>query len=227
MRFGKLDPRCRLLAVLAAAVLIVTTPAREGQRFYYYAFLIVTLCVVSGAPLMRVLRRSLAAAPFLVVAAGMLVVREGWTEEAARTAASVVLKGWFVAWMLALFAATTTLAELLWAMQRLGAPESFGMMLALMSRYIGLFTEEYRRMARARESRTARPLGRRVWAVHSRQLGALVLRAWDRAERIHAAMVSRGFERSWPVRAKYSFAGGDAVALAVVIAAFGAARLAG
>jgi hypothetical protein len=67
-----------------------------------------------------------------------------------------------------------------------------------MYRYTSLLSEEHARLERARESRTVRPLGRQIFAVYGRQLAMLIVRSWDRADRVHAAMLSRGFDGGWP-----------------------------
>jgi len=199
-----IDPRARLIAVLLATIAVTTTPAGNWMPFAAYFGLI----LLSGVPLPFLLRRALAAAPFILLASGMLLLRESWT-----IAAAVAVKAGMAVALLALLSATTTLPELIWALRKLHVPESFHLMLTLMSRYIGLLSEEYKRLDRARESRTARPLGRAAYKIHARQLGTLLLRSWDRAERIHTAMVSRGFEKSWPVRRTFRFAVRDAVFL--------------
>jgi cobalt/nickel transport system permease protein len=213
------------LVVVAAAVMIVSTPANELVRFLAYAGLILLLWGFSGVSGWQLLRRSMVALPVLFLAAGMLLLRGSGYQDAIPAAISIVAKGWCAAWLLALLGATTSTAELTWALRKLGVPDAFGMILALMGRYTILFSEEYNRMARARESRTARPLGRWFWAIHSRQFGTLLLRALDRAERIHSAMAARGFEGRWPVRRTYSLGLRDVTFAVLAAAGFSAARM--
>lgn len=205
--------------------MIVSTPADELSRFLAYSGLILVLWVFSEVSGWRLIRRSMVALPVLLLAAGMLLLRGSGSQEAIRAAVTVVAKGWCAAWLLALLGATTSTAELTWALRKLGVPDAFGMILALMGRYTILFSQEYSRMARARESRTARPLGRWFWAIHSRQFGTLLLRALDRAERIHSAMAARGFEGQWPVRRTYSLGLRDMAFAALTAAGFSAARI--
>ena len=113
-------------------------------------------------------------------------------------AASVALKGYTAALLLAFLTATTALSELLWALRRLQAPESLNVILGMMYRYTNLLSEEYARLERARDSRTVGPLGGRRYAIYGRQLATLVVRSWDRADRVHAAMLSRGYDGGWP-----------------------------
>lgn len=214
------DPRCRLIAVMAATLLVVTTPAGALGPFAAYALLLAAWCWFALVPPGFVIRRSLAASPFLLLAGAALWLREGGSPEVQQAALKVVLSGWLAAALLALLSAWVRLPELLWALRKLHAPDSFCTILTLMTRYIRLVSEEYSRLSRARESRTSRP----TRAIHVRQIGALILRTWDRAERVHAAMVSRGFEGHWPVTQSFRFASADAMILLVVVMAFSAAR---
>jgi cobalt/nickel transport system permease protein len=70
-----------------------------------------------------------------------------------------------------------------------------------------------RRMRIARESRGFEARGIRHWGVLARSAGALFIRSYERGERVHLAMVSRGYAGSMPVidevtasRAQWSYA---------------------
>jgi cobalt/nickel transport system permease protein len=201
--FNCLDPRARLLTVFAAILIVTSTPLGVLWPFAPYFALSLLLISMSSASGHYVLWRCLVASPFILLAAGLLAFQAGLTAGGRpiglEAAISVALKGYTAALLLAFLTATTPLSELLWALRRLKAPESLNMILALMYRYVGLLTDEHARLERARESRTVRPLGKLRFHVYGRQLGSLVLRSWDRADRIHAAMVSRGYNGFWPL----------------------------
>lgn len=189
------DPRCRLLVSLAAAATIASTPPFAPLRYLAYAALLAPFTVLPGPMLARAARRCLRALPFLLLASAFLLLRDRQSSPAAW---AVLCNGVLIAWTLSALSATTTMPEVLGALRQLRAPSVFTQVLALMIRYIGLFREEHQRMDRARESRTARPLGLRGWTIRARQFGELILRAHDRAHRIHLAMAARGFNGAWP-----------------------------
>lgn len=218
---GRLDPRVRLLLVVAAIGIVSSTPRGELAPFPWYGALAVGLALASRASGFYLLWRTMAASVFILLAAGLLA----W-EAGIPAGASVALKGYTAAWLLALLTAVTPLPELLWALRKLGAPEPLNLILGMMYRYTSLLGEEYARMERARESRTVRPLGRRRFGVYGRQLGALVIRSWDRAERIHAAMLSRGFRGAWPETKPHRLKAFDYAFGAAAAGLFLAARLA-
>ena len=57
---------------------------------------------------------------------------------------------------------------------------------------------EMSRMKVARESRGFTATGLRAWPVLSKSLGALFLRSYERGERVHLAMLSRGYDGKLP-----------------------------
>ena len=63
-----------------------------------------------------------------------------------------------------------------------------------MDRYIYVLTDELDRMRKARTARTFRGSGRLDYAILTSLLGVLLLRAWERGDRVHAAMAARGWD---------------------------------
>ena len=93
-----------------------------------------------------------------------------------------------------LLAATTDPRDLLVGLERLRVPVQLVQIMGFMVRYLDVVTDELRRMRTARESRgfTARnPLH---WPVIGRSAGALFIRSFERGERVHLAMISRGYD---------------------------------
>ena len=77
------------------------------------------------------------------------------------------------------------------ALERMGMPKALAVQLLFLYRYLIVLGEESLRMTTARESRGGgRKLSIRLYGV---LVGRLLLRTWDRAERIHLAMLARGF----------------------------------
>ena len=87
------------------------------------------------------------------------------------------------------FAVTTRPADLVLALQRLHAPDLVVTVLSFMVRYLGVVTDELRRMRVARESRAFTGRGPRAWPVLAAGSGALFVRSYERGERVHLAML--------------------------------------
>jgi cobalt/nickel transport system permease protein len=98
-----------------------------------------------------------------------------------------------------LLASTTELRELLLGLQRLKLPPLLVQIASFMIRYGDVITDEMRRMRIARESRGFEVRGVRQWGVLAKSAGALFIRSYERGERVHLAMVSRGYAGSMPV----------------------------
>ena len=89
----------------------------------------------------------------------------------------------------------TPFRTLLVAMRRLGMPRVLVATLQFMYRYLFVLTDELDRMAQARRSRTFRRSGGRLdWGLLTGLIGLLFLRAFERGERVHAAMLARGWD---------------------------------
>jgi cobalt/nickel transport system permease protein len=95
-------------------------------------------------------------------------------------------------------AATTEPRDILSGLDRLHFPHQLVEIMGFMVRYVDVVTDEMRRMRIARESRgfTARDV--RHWPVLARSAGALFIRSYERGERVHLAMLSRGYTGRMP-----------------------------
>jgi cobalt/nickel transport system permease protein len=98
-----------------------------------------------------------------------------------------------------LLAATTELRDLLLGLQRLRMPPLLVQIASFMLRYGDVIADELARMRIARESRGFRARGPRAWGVLARTAGALFIRTYERGERVHLAMMSRGYTGAMPV----------------------------
>jgi len=87
--------------------------------------------------------------------------------------------------------------ELLSTLRRWRCPLVLIAMLGFMYRYTFILWDELRRLRNARD---ARAFGGnswwRSWSINSQMIGLLLLRAMERAERTHRAMLSRGWDGS-------------------------------
>ena len=231
MIWPRLDPRARLLSILVAAIVIASTPRGHLPPFaFYFPLIIAGILLLSRASWRYLIARCVASSPFILMASLLLLFQYDLTADGRPAgilpAASVAGKGCAAALLLAFLTESTPLAQILWAMRKLGSPESLNLILSMMYRYASLLEEEWTRLERARNSRTARPLGfTQMFAVYGRQLGILLVRSWERADRVHAAMLARGFNGSWPMSKPVTFAWFDGLFLVCATGAFAAARL--
>lgn len=123
----------------------------------------------------------------------------GLSESGLRGAATILAKASLGVVASVLLATTTQIRDLLHGLERLHLPHQLVLIASFMIRYVDVLQDEMSRMRIARESRGFQARGLRAWPVLGRSLGALFLRSYERGERVHLAMRSRGFWGRMPV----------------------------
>lgn len=216
-----MHPAAKLGAFLVCAILVATTPGWRPAALAVYAGLSALLLVVFDAPVRIVLKRVLAASPIVILTGVMRAYHAG----DAQAGVAMVSKAGIVILMFAILTTTTPAQDLLAAMRRLGMPAAAGSVLALMERYVRLLGEELGRMHRARASRTTRAMGAAARFRSEGQLtGALLLRGWNRSDRVYQAMLARGFTGDWPRASRRSLRVSEVAAILLMTCGYALAR---
>jgi cobalt/nickel transport system permease protein len=113
-------------------------------------------------------------------------------------AGALLMKGTLGVLAALTLAATTEPADLLRGLQRLRLPDVLVQIMGFMIRYLEVVTSEMGRMLVAMRSRGCDPRSPRHWPALARSLGALFVRSYERGERVHLAMLSRGYTGTLP-----------------------------
>ena len=197
----------KVLALIGFMLLVVATPGDWLPAFAGYLAVLVAVVAVSRVPATYLLRRMVVEVPFVVFALLMPFIATGPRVDVLGVAVSQ--PGLAAAWALLVkgtlgvlasltLAATTEPRDLLAGLERLRVPNLLVQIMGFMVRYLDVVTDEMRRMRVARESRgfTARDV--RHWPVIARSAGALFIRSYERGERVHLAMLSRGYTGTMP-----------------------------
>ncbi len=163
--------------------------------------------LLGGLPLTRLLRRSLLALPFGLAALPLLFTIPGAALFAllpgALRFAALLIKAWLSVQAAALLTLTTPFPQILSALRGLRLPRLLVALIALLGRYLFVLSETAVLLLRAREARssvdptgTHRPGGSLVWRarVTGGMAGSLLLRSFERAERVYAAMLACGYD---------------------------------
>ncbi|PPE70093.1 cobalt ECF transporter T component CbiQ [Caldimonas thermodepolymerans] len=229
----RLDPRVRLLALLAASLWTARAP---GVPALAGACALAALLALAAPLERRRLRRAaLALNGFLLVAAVTLPFSVagaplwqlgGWSAsaEGVQRAAVVVLTGNTLMLLFAALVAPVEPATLAHALLHLKVPDKLVRLLMFALRYVGVLHETRLRLARAMRARGHRPrLDRHTLRSAGYLVAALVGHSVERARRIEMAMRCRGWQGKFPVlhhfRAGWrdaAFAAGFAAALALL-----------
>ncbi len=207
-----LEPRTKLIAFTALIVAVLCIPMSSGSLFIAYFFATAILMGISQVPLNYILGRILVILPFIVLASLAVPWRgyQGLWVLFVRAILCLIL--------LILLTNTTRFVELLRGLRKLGCPQILVMNLSFLYRYLFVLTEEAMRMKQARDCRrVGRAPFREEIKLLSSMLGALLMRSFERAERMHSAMLSRGYAGDFPVVSPKRFSWHDLVFISVVV----------
>ena len=197
----RLDTRVKLLAAFGFILTVVSFDRYELSGLLPFFFVPLAVCAMAGLPTWLVVRKALLVLPFalLIGAANPLLdqtvqlqlgtvgISGGWL-----SFASIVVRGLLSAVAAILLIAVTGVPAIGEALGRLGAPQALVVQLLFMYRYLFVLAEE---ALHASRSRALRSFGRRGMGPgpFAAMIAHLLLRSWERAERIHQAMLARGF----------------------------------
>jgi len=197
----QLDPRAKVLTTLVFIVCVVSFDKYTISAMLPFMIFPAVLVTAGDLPLGYILRKTLIVIPFalligifnpvfdrqVIMQIGTLDIWGGWV-----SCASILVRALLTASAAIILVAVTGFPAICEALERMGMPQAFAVQLLFLYRYIFVLTDEGVRTARARQLRT---FGKRGMGM--RQFGSLVghllLRTWERAERIHMAMLARGF----------------------------------
>ncbi|MFM1906217.1 MAG: hypothetical protein RIT32_1013 [Actinomycetota bacterium] len=203
----RLPAEVKVLSMLLFVFLVVLTPLGNWWLFTIYIGIIIATILVAKLPILMVVRRMVIEVPFVIFAILMPFFSAGpYTEvfgvevsQPGLTAGiGLLFKGTIGVLSSITLASTTPMRELLSGLSRLRVPNMLVEIAAFMVRYVDVVVDEMRRMRIARQSRGYFETGLRSWPVIARAAGALFIRAYERGERVHLAMLSRGYQGKMP-----------------------------
>ncbi len=210
----RIDARPKLLALLAYLVAVSVAPADRALPLVALAGLLAGPLLAADLPARRLFwQRWL---PILGFALGMAALiaftRDGTpvlelgsphlalTDVGLRDAVRLLSRTALAGAALVTLSLTTEGPDLIAALAWFRVPALFVAVLGSVGRTLGLVTAEAARMNHAREVRTVRPrFGLTLRAVGG-IIGSLLTRSLGRAERVHRAMLARGFDGTVPRR---------------------------
>jgi cobalt/nickel transport system permease protein len=193
----------KILTLVGFMLVVVATPREWYPAFAGFLVVLLGVIAVSRVPFGYLGKRMVIEVPFLVFAALMPFVATGpqvevlglTVSEAGLLAAwGLVAKGSLGVLASLTLAATTEPADVLAGLQRLRMPSLIVQIMGFMIRYLDVVTADLSRMLTAMRSRGVNPRSPRHWPALARTLGALFVRSYERGERVHLAMLSRGYD---------------------------------
>jgi len=207
-RVHRIPAQVKIVALFVFVLAVVSTPASAFWAFGLYAVMLLVAVVVAKLPAPVVSRRLAVETPFIVFALLLPFVATGPRIDVlgVELSESGVLGGWNVlakgslgVVAAILLSATTGPRDLLAGLERLRLPSTLVAILSFMVRYLSVVSDDLQRMRIARESRGY--VGGRAGHLKAVAggVGALFVRSFERGERVHLAMRSRGYVGRMPM----------------------------
>lgn len=201
----RLDARSKIAGLGATVLFLLLSRPDLGVKFAALAAFLLVLLALSRVPAGYCLKRACLVLPFCLFAVATALAGRWlpgsdparWLSPAA--AAAIVVKAYLSALAVLLLVATTPLAALLAALEKLRVPGGFLVVVHFLYRYLFVLSEEIQHMHHARESRAAGAGRRALFQAAAGSLAVLFARSHARAERVHRAMLSRGFNGLLPL----------------------------
>lgn len=231
----RLDPRGKVLAAAAFAVLVAVS--RSSATAAAGLALAVLAVLAARLPGRKVAARLLVVNGFVIFLwlvlpftyPGEVLWRWGWlaaTREGLSAAGLITLKSNAILLGLIALIATVPIVDLGQALHRLRLPDKLCHLLLFTYRYLYVFEQEYQRLIQAMKIRGFRPkTDLHTYRSYAYLAAMLLVRSYDRAERVYQAMLCRGFQGRFYSLKEFSWQRRDRVFLAT--AGLGLLALAG
>ncbi|MCD2193914.1 cobalt ECF transporter T component CbiQ [Actinomycetospora endophytica] len=204
----RLPAHVKIVVTFLLVLAVVATPREAFWIFGEHLGLLVGIWVAARLPVASIAVRSLIEAPFVVLAVLLPFAAAGprveWlglslSYDGLLAGWNILVKGTLGVLISVTLGMTTPVRDLLSGLGRLRVPGMVTTIATLMVRYLEVIVAEARRMRLARVARGHDP--RFLWQIGPtvRGVGTLFLRSYERGERVHLAMLARGYTGAMPV----------------------------
>jgi cobalt/nickel transport system permease protein len=203
----RLAPEAKLAGLVVFVSAVAVTPRRNVSAIAVEAAAVLAVWAVSRVPVRILAGRMLVVLP--VVAFAVFVPFLGDGERTDVAGLSLSIDGLWATWNIVakagigaaasiVVSSTTTVAEILHGLTRLRLPKVLVAIVAFMIRYLALLADQLHRTRAAMTSRCHDP--RWLWQARpiASSMGVLFVRSYERGERVHQAMLARGYDGTMP-----------------------------
>lgn len=206
----RLPPEVKILAAFVGVFAVVATPRDAFWAFAVCFAILVVVWRIAGITARWLAPRMLIELPFVVLAVLLPFAESGdrvtvlgvsLSGPGLLAAWNILVKGTLGVLVSLTLAATTPMRSLPAGLSRLHLPGIVVTVATLMLRYVNLLAGEIERMRVARISRGDDPRTLHQVGATARGVGGVFLRSYERGERVHLAMLSRGFTGTVPLYA--------------------------
>ena len=232
----RLAPEAKIAGATLFVIAVAVTPRRAVLAFAVHAAVVVIGVILARFRPSLVLRRLSIVIPFIAFAVFIPFVAGGPETEVLGLSLSteglwgswnVVAKAVLGTSVSILLAGTTPIPDLLRGLAHLRVPTVLTSIIAFMFRYLDVIVGEMGRMRVAMVSRGHD--ARWLWQAKpiASSAGALFVRSYERGERVHSAMLARGYDGTIPTLEHHHASGREWAAALVPAAVAAVAAVAG
>ena len=203
----QLPSHVKIVAALLFIFVSIATPISTWAAFIGYFIVILITARIAKIPFLTLGKRALIEIPFIFFAILMPFFGKGEVvnvgpfelyKDGIEAALSIVAKGTIGVLTAVILSTSTTAREILRGLERLKLPRMMVQIATFMLRYINVISDEMERMKIARESRGFEATGIKHWKILATVAASLFIRSYERGERIHLSMLSRGYAGELP-----------------------------
>jgi cobalt/nickel transport system permease protein len=224
----RFDPRIKVLIATCFVICVISFEKYTITAMLPYALFLVFISGIARIPLSYLLKKLILVSPFAVMVGifnplfdhhpllqlGAWTVTGGWI-----SFFSILLRFILTVSTGLILIASTGFHAVCMAVEKMGVPKIFAVQLLLLYRYLFVLMDESICMHRARTLRTFQK-GSIHLRSFSQMIGQLLLRTLDRAQRIHLAMLCRGFDGTIHIRQVLRITSSDILTLITCILLF-------
>ena len=201
----ELSPQLKILATLLIVVSIAFSKIINPFQIISHAVIVFLIIRRSNIPLKTYLKRLTLDIPFILFALFLPFLSSGnndmvftlFSFEVYRTGLlemfAILFKATAGLSMGIVLTATTTNIELIYGLQKLKLPLIIIAIMSFAIRYIDVFIDEFKRVKISMQSRGYIEKGIKTLLPIAYASGAMLIRGYERGERVYLSMISRGF----------------------------------
>ena len=201
----ELSPQLKILATLLIVVSIAFSKIINPFQIISHAVIVFLIIRRSNIPLKTYLKRLTLDIPFILFALFLPFLSSGnndmvftlFSFEVYRTGLlemfAILFKATAGLSMGIVLTATTTNIELIYGLQKLKLPPIIIAIMSFAIRYIDVFIDEFKRVKISMQSRGYIEKGIKTLLPIAYASGAMLIRGYERGERVYLSMISRGF----------------------------------
>jgi cobalt/nickel transport system permease protein len=202
----RMPAQCKIIALVLFVLAVVSTPRSAYWAYGVDGLALLIVVVASRVPVTYIARRMVVEIPFVVFALLLPLIAVGpktqflgltVSESGLEAGLALLCKATLGVVAGLILAATTEPRDIIAGLEG-KLPTQLVQIMAMMVRYLDVTSDQLRRMRIARESRGFIASNPRHWPVLAQGAGAFFIRSYERGERVHLAMLSRGYDGSLP-----------------------------